>query len=386
MGQTLTGSDGTISNGTVSARAWLRGVSAISGATGSTYLLDVLDEGQNISFRVTANGAGGSAQATSTAVGPIAAAPGLTAPDITVTSAVGDPPEVTIGLKADHHPGYFLRIQRNADGAVDVNGDYTSQTLEAANNGVLYFIGADDFADGITNAELEAVGYVDPTGTYFQQYRIENEIDQVSPWVGITGTIVVSVAVLFGTNGTNKSQYIAVSGTPVLTATGSSNTGAANSVRTVTTASGKRHFEVTINAFNATGSIIAGLCDSATALGSAVYPVPGSSSGSVPGCCIILNTTNSTVNRNGGSQSGGVGAWAVGDIAIFEFDTALNTVSIWRQRSGSDTLVASLTLTSLIPTNWTAFVGGYRTGDGSTVNFGATAFAKTPTSGYQIYG
>ena len=77
VGQTLSGSDGTISNGTVSARAWLRNGSAISGATGASYLLDPVDEGADISFRVTASGAGGSGQATSSAVGPVTAAPSL---------------------------------------------------------------------------------------------------------------------------------------------------------------------------------------------------------------------------------------------------------------------------------------------------------------------
>lgn len=72
VGQTLTGADGTISNGAVSARAWLRAGTPISGATGSTYLLDAADNGALITFRVTATGAGGSAQATSSAVGPIA--------------------------------------------------------------------------------------------------------------------------------------------------------------------------------------------------------------------------------------------------------------------------------------------------------------------------
>lgn len=104
VGQTLTGSDGTISNGTVSARAWLRGASAISGATGATYLLVEADEGEDISFRVTANGAGGSAQATSDPVGPIAPAPDITAPTITSANSSGSYVEgVAIGgtLTAD---------------------------------------------------------------------------------------------------------------------------------------------------------------------------------------------------------------------------------------------------------------------------------------------
>lgn len=71
VGQTLNGSDGTVVDGTVTARAWLRNGTPIGGATSSTYLLDPADEGATITFRVTASGAGGSAQATSTGVGPV---------------------------------------------------------------------------------------------------------------------------------------------------------------------------------------------------------------------------------------------------------------------------------------------------------------------------
>lgn len=96
VGQTLTGSDGTISNGTVSARAWLRAGSAISGATGSTYVLQAADEGQNISFRVTATGAGGSANATSAAVGPVAAAPAPASIDYQTTLTGGTDSEPAV--------------------------------------------------------------------------------------------------------------------------------------------------------------------------------------------------------------------------------------------------------------------------------------------------
>ncbi|MCP3731992.1 hypothetical protein M9978_16325 [Sphingomonas sp. MG17] len=75
VGETLTGGDGTISNGTVSARAWLRNSSAISGANGTTYLLVGDDEGADISFKVTASGDGGTTDATSAEVGPVEAAP-----------------------------------------------------------------------------------------------------------------------------------------------------------------------------------------------------------------------------------------------------------------------------------------------------------------------
>ena len=64
VGQTLTGSDGAISGGTVSARQWLRDGVSIPGATGTTYDLVVADAGAEISFRVTATGEGGETAAT----------------------------------------------------------------------------------------------------------------------------------------------------------------------------------------------------------------------------------------------------------------------------------------------------------------------------------
>lgn len=84
VGQTLTGNSGTISNGSVSARQWLRDGVAISGATAATYALVAADAGKSVTFRVTATGAGGSTDATSQAV-TVAAAP-------TAVSISGTPP------------------------------------------------------------------------------------------------------------------------------------------------------------------------------------------------------------------------------------------------------------------------------------------------------
>lgn len=75
VGQTLTGNDGTISNGTVSARRWLRNDVPISGATGSTYVLVAADEGALIEYEVDATGVGGTATEISSFVGPIDPAP-----------------------------------------------------------------------------------------------------------------------------------------------------------------------------------------------------------------------------------------------------------------------------------------------------------------------
>nr|WP_047166898.1 hypothetical protein [Sphingomonas sp. Y57] len=55
-GQTLTGADGTIVRGSVSARQWLRDGVAIGGATGATYEVQPEDVGAVVTFAVTAAG------------------------------------------------------------------------------------------------------------------------------------------------------------------------------------------------------------------------------------------------------------------------------------------------------------------------------------------
>lgn len=54
VGQTLTGSDGTIVGGTFASRRWLRDGVAISGATAATYVVQAADVGKQIWQEVTA--------------------------------------------------------------------------------------------------------------------------------------------------------------------------------------------------------------------------------------------------------------------------------------------------------------------------------------------
>ncbi|MCM3680257.1 hypothetical protein [Sphingomonas paucimobilis] len=54
VGQTLTGSNGTIAGGTFASRRWLRDGAAISGATGATYVVQAADVGKRITQEVTA--------------------------------------------------------------------------------------------------------------------------------------------------------------------------------------------------------------------------------------------------------------------------------------------------------------------------------------------
>ncbi|NLR72868.1 hypothetical protein HGI47_18490 [Novosphingobium sp. ERN07] len=71
VGDVLTGDDGELRFGAVTARAWLRDGAAISGATGATYELDFADQDADIAYRVTATGDGGTTIATSAEVGPV---------------------------------------------------------------------------------------------------------------------------------------------------------------------------------------------------------------------------------------------------------------------------------------------------------------------------
>lgn len=74
VGELLAGSDGTISNGAVSARQWLRAGSPITGATGASHT--PAQAGQ-YAYRVTATGPGGDTTATSA---PVTVAAGGTGP------------------------------------------------------------------------------------------------------------------------------------------------------------------------------------------------------------------------------------------------------------------------------------------------------------------
>lgn len=54
VGQTLTGASGTVRNGNVTARRWLRNGAAIAGATATTYVVQAGDVGAKITYEVTA--------------------------------------------------------------------------------------------------------------------------------------------------------------------------------------------------------------------------------------------------------------------------------------------------------------------------------------------
>jgi hypothetical protein len=93
VGSTLTGTNGTWTGSPTFSRVWLADGVAISGATGTTYVLKAAELGKVITLRVTATNAAGNAQATSTATAAVQAAlaaPVNTAvPTIAGTATVG---------------------------------------------------------------------------------------------------------------------------------------------------------------------------------------------------------------------------------------------------------------------------------------------------------
>lgn len=106
-GGASTGSVLTLSEGAASGTPaptgtiqWLRGTTAISGATGSTYTLVSADEGKAISARVTWTNSAGSVVATSNAITGQAPAPTATAP-AQVTGLTYAAPELTWAAPAN---------------------------------------------------------------------------------------------------------------------------------------------------------------------------------------------------------------------------------------------------------------------------------------------
>lgn len=166
VGELLTGNSGTITNGTVSARQWLLGTTAISGATGATY---TPTETGSYTYRVTATGAGGTTTATSAAVSVAVATPTPTptpTPPASVTpiapaaaTSAAFEEIVTFDMarcfqNADGTnpvtlPGQRVASVKNAAGAImltngTVEQQPTWQIDSQSGNGALLFDGVDD--------------------------------------------------------------------------------------------------------------------------------------------------------------------------------------------------------------------------------------------------
>jgi hypothetical protein len=312
---------------------------------------------------------------------------GLTAPGITLTSDAGDAPEWDIELQADHFAGYFLYIDRSLDGIKDGDGVYVTSE---AGYPISYYLDARHFGgtpDPILKSDLAVEGYADPApGDWYQQIWVENDGGEVSPRVEISGTLTASTAVLATTTGTAKHTSYDTLTYNGLGGRMTANVGGNRGARATVAVTGKRHWEVTIEQLSAVSGnkFVMGMCDLAADMSGSI--LPGSSGALGAGIRGADNSNNITQLRNGSvASTTNMGSpIAVGDVYVMEFDTAVPSVTFWRHRSGVNTLIyGPTTLTSQIPTNWVPTVQGFNTNDRVSVNFGAGAWAKTPTALYE---
>lgn len=135
QGQTVTCTQGTWANSpTGYSFAWQRNGSPISGATSSSYTIQAADVGQNLTCVVTASNAGGSGQASSAAVVPVASvqAPvNQTRPVISGTAAAGNVLSCSQGTWTNSPTGFSYQWIRNGSTVVGTSSSYTVQPADA---------------------------------------------------------------------------------------------------------------------------------------------------------------------------------------------------------------------------------------------------------------
>jgi len=236
QGQTLSTTTGTWSGSPSYTYQWLRNGSNIAAATTNTYLLVPADVGTMISVKVTATNAGGSANATATAVGPIASSVGDTAPVNTVAPAITGAANVGATLTSTSGtwtgsptPTYAYQWQRGVPDIAPVN------TVAPAITGSLSVNSTLTVTDGTWTGT--------PTPTYTRQWKRDG--------VNISGA--------------NASTYVLVSGdlgkmihvTVTATNAAASVQANSNSVGPVT-AAGDPHVDAWKTAVAANGGTVSG--------------------------------------------------------------------------------------------------------------------------------
>lgn len=397
QGQILTvTSNGTWTGSPTSyAYQWKRGGVAISGETGSTYLLGAADVGASITCAVAATNAGGSATATSNALGPVAALGSGTNLTVSNVSATGAAPLV-LQVSSDAALPAGIRFQWEFDDSLTPakNGDGSYAT--PTQTGVT-------FVDGDSYARLDlALGYVTPSGAFAFHMRglVDDEAGAITiggaNYTAVTNwsndyadTIGGSVAVLATSNGADKDQWVTVSGTPALTYAGTDTIGAAQGVRATSAASSaKFQFEVTINAVKASSYQCVGICNTTDNFNDGTYPNPGFTNAN--GISVLLNASGTVAVfwNSAGTEfdfTNTAGSVAVGDIFTFIWDMTAHTLDVYRTRSGTTVKLGGQATGLPAIASPHAFAAP-RNNEGGTFNFGGSAFARALDTGVTIYG
>src|ERR1043166_5909440 len=187
---------------------------------------------------------------------------------------------------------------------------------------------------------------------------------------------------LASTTGYDKNQYITVSSG--LTMAFNTANSADTFVRPTQDALGKVQFEVTLTTNGGNTDLRIGLDDGKNDLSVNGF-TPGFAGRR--GALFYLQNAGAwqtwVDGANVGSGSTGIQA---GDVFSLEYDTAAHTATLYKTRSGTTTTVGTI---SSIPADYTRpFIGGYQGAaplGTYTVNFGASSFTRTLSSGYSSF-
>jgi hypothetical protein len=189
--------------------------------------------------------------------------------------------------------------------------------------------------------------------------------------------------------GTSLNSNMTISGSPPLSLA-TAGILASQLVRANAAASSKRYLEFTLNS-TPTGDIAIGVDDGTTSFGpTTTAAVPGHATST--GLVFVNGSWGWEIKTNSIAQisdyASGTKAAASGDKIGLEFDTTAHTCEVWRKKSGTWTSLGTVS-TGFSLSAYYAF-GGVLNDGGSdasgTVNFGATAFDRTPSAGFVGYG
>ena len=392
QGQILTvTSNGTWTGSPTSyAYQWKRGGVAISGETGSTYLLGAADVGASITCAVAATNAGGSATATSNALGPVAALGSGTNLTVSNVSATGAAPLV-LQVSSDAALPAGIRFQWEFDDSLTPakNGDGSYAT--PTQTGVT-------FVDGDSYARLDlALGYVTPSGAFAFHMRglVDDEAGAITiggaNYTAVTNwsndyadTIGGSVAVFAHSNSTDYKSGLVFSNVDH-TFLGADFNSFQGSRANIAGAS-KAQFEIKLDVLKAGSQVFFGIEDGSTDF-SAFNALPGYTNPNGVSIGLVDGSTTISVYRNSaGAQTNltAAAAPATGNVFTCEYDrtpaAGSHTLSVYR----NGTLVG--TVTGLTLTAFTKFWAAVRNSDQVTVNPGNAPFTHALGTGYAIYG
>ena len=185
-------------------------------------------------------------------------------------------------------------------------------------------------------------------------------IGRVAPFLGIATPLTYATW-----DPANKASNVTLSGGNLTAALASGGTGMVRA--TIGKSSGKWYWENTIG-INNLGQVV-GICNSSQTF-TGVYPGGSSANG-----WSYRDFDGKKFNGGGGFAYGST--WNTGDVMGVALDMDAGTLIFYKNNVSQGTAYTGLT-----GTIYAAWGGSVGTNSAATTNFGATAFAYTPPSGY----